>query len=151
MGNACMDFASLYDFDLIYCVALQPEAQASSLKSIEFLPNTPRTGKQPSETRMYSTDWSIFQMPSKTRHWKQKDTREIEAFRQPQTGYGEDSGTRTVRFWLADGKQALKEMPLHQAPLGGRKEGCVSARQLLRRRHPPVAQRLMLEPGARRS
>jgi hypothetical protein len=33
-------------------------------------------------------------MASKTHDWKKKD-REIEAFRQPETGYGEDSGTRT--------------------------------------------------------
>jgi hypothetical protein len=85
MGNACMDFASLYDFDLIYCVALQPKAQARSLKSIELLLNTPRTDKQSLEARMYSTEWSTFQMASKTHDWKKKD-REIEAFRQPETG-----------------------------------------------------------------
>lgn len=47
MGNACMDFASLYDFDLIYCVALQPEAQAQarSLKSIEFLAEYSENGQ----------------------------------------------------------------------------------------------------------
>jgi hypothetical protein len=153
MGNACMDFASLYDFDLIYCVALQPEAQARSRKSIEFSPNTPRKDKQPSETRIYSTEWSIFQMASKTHDWKKKDTGEIEVLRQPETGLrgGFWYSTRTVRFWSADGMKALKEMPLLQAALGGRKESCVSARQLLRRRHPPVAQRLLLKPTARRS
>ena len=85
MGNSCMDVASLYDFDLIYCVALQPKAQARSLKSIELLLNTPRTDKQSLEARIYSTEWSTFQMAFKTHDWKKKD-REIEAFRQPETG-----------------------------------------------------------------
>jgi hypothetical protein len=153
VGNACMDFASLYDFDLIYCVALQPEAQAQarSLKSIEFLPNTPRTDQQPSEPRMHSTEWSIFQMASKTHGRKKKIPEKSKHFANLRLGYGEDSSTRTVRFWSADGKQALKEMLLHQAALWGRKEGCVSARQLLRRRHPPVVRGLLLKPTARRS